>query len=312
MKIAVVGAGPTGCAAALSLAQAGFQVSLISDGRHGVGEHMPAACAPLLLQLGIPTRDLVACSGIVAGEWHWDALSHPLGGGWLLDRARFGESLRQAVRQRGIALLEPTRLVGLEPGWRLQLDQGEVRCDFLVDASGRRGVVARRLGIVRHRYTCQRALVGWLSGASEPDASLCVEELGENWAYTCRVAEGRRVAALLGPGELDWEQLQRGQLLAPRLRGYTLQAPPRIVPADASLLEEVSGPGWLALGDAAASTDPMVGQGLFAALRAGLSAPRLVGASAEVLRDHRDQLRERFHQLLLALSQPEIKLLLKK
>jgi len=245
LKIAVIGAGPTGCAAALSLARAGAEVSLISDGRHGVGEHLPAACTPLLQQLGLQPPDEIACTGILSGE---------------------------------------------------------LICDFLVDASGRRGVVARRLGIPRHRYCRQRALVGWLNGPAEEDATLCVEELGANWAYTCRIAPGRRVAALLGSGQLDWSELQRGRLLGPRLRDYVLEGSPRIVPADSSLLEEVSGPGWLALGDAAASTNPLVGQGLFAALQAGISASRLVGASAEALRAHRDGLRDRFHQLLLAFS----------
>lgn len=78
----------------------------------------------------------------------------------------------------------------------------------------------------------------------------------------------------------------------------TTYDPPRIVPADSSLLEEVSGPGWLALGDAAASTDPRAGQGLWAALLAGLSAARLVGASSQVLRDYREEVRERFHRVL--------------
>ena len=292
MKIAVVGAGPTGCAAALTLARAGAQVQLISDGRHGVGEHLPGACLPLLQQLGLSVADHLECTGITSGTWRWDGISHPLGGGWLLDRARFGESLRQAVREQSIAVLEPVRLRGLEPGWRLHLDQGELSCDFVVDASGRRGVVARRLGITRHRYTRQRALVGLLHGPlDDQDRSLCVQDLGPDWSYTCRIAPGRRVTALLGGGELEWSRLAHPP-------GYTLPDPPRIVPADSSLLEEVSGPGWLALGDAAASTDPRAGQGLWAALLAGLSAARLVGASSQVLRDYREEVRERFHRVL--------------
>lgn len=298
----MIGAGPTGCAAALSLAQAGAEVILISDGRHGVGEHVPAACAPLLQQLSMEPEG-IPCTGIVSAlqpeqtPWHWEAIQHPLGGGWLVDRANFGKSLRQAVRERGLRLIEPARLLGLEPGWRLQLDQGEVRCDFVVDASGRRGVVARRLGIPRHRYCRQRALVGWLRGpADDADATLCVEGMGIDWGYTCRIAAGRRVAAVLGPAELEWKT---GDLIGGRLQGYTLEGPPRILPADATLLEAVSGPGWLALGDAAATSNPLAGHGLFNALQAGLAAARLVGATAAVLADYQEEVRERFHRLLI-------------
>ncbi len=245
----------------------------------------------------------IECAGIVSalrGEeppWHWDSINHPLGGGWLLDRPGFGERLRQAVRGSGLQLLEPARLLNLEPGWRLQLDRGELRCDFVVDASGRRGVVARRLGITRHRYCRQRALVGWLSGpAGDEDATLCVEGLGRDWGYTCRVAKGRRVAAVLGPAELEW---RTGSLIRSRLKDYTLQGKPQILPADSTLLEEVSGPGWLALGDAAATSNPLAGHGLFNALQAGLAAAHLVGATAEVLRDYQEEVRDRFHRLLI-------------
>lgn len=302
MRIAVIGAGPTGCAAALTLARAGAEVTLVSDGAHAAGEHLPAACVPLLQQLSIEAKG-IACTGIISAlqpdqpTWHWEAIRHPLGGGWLLDRTGFGEQLRGKVREQGVNLLEPARLLGLEPGWRLHLDRGELRCDFLVDASGRRGIAARRLGIPRHRYCRQRALVGRLRGpVSDEDATLCVEGLGGDWAYTCRIAAGRRVAAVLGSGELTW---RTGPQVESRLQGYSLEAPPRILPADATLLEEVSGPGWLALGDAAATFNPLAGHGLFNALQAGLAAARLVDASVETLRDYQQEVRERFHRLLI-------------
>ena len=37
MRVAVVGSGPAGCAAAIALRRTGRQVSLIGDGRDGVG-----------------------------------------------------------------------------------------------------------------------------------------------------------------------------------------------------------------------------------------------------------------------------------
>ena len=296
MKIAIVGAGPAGCAAALALHEAGAHVQVISDGGHGVGEHLPGACAPLLPALDYQPSQ---CVGIRFGEdWQWDGISHPLGGGWLLDRARFGHSLRRAVLGRGVPILEPSRLIQLEPGWKLHLDTGPLDCDFVIDASGRRGVVARRLGIQRHRYTRQRALVGQLHGpAQDEDAVLRVQPLDPDWAYTCRTGPGRRVAALVGEGELDWANLPFA------LPGYQLQAPPRIVPADATLLEEVSGPGWLAIGDAAASHDPIAGQGILAALQAGRNTPHLVDASSQILRDYQEQIRDRFHRLLFGRAQ---------
>lgn len=312
MKVAVVGAGPAGCAAAIQLSRQGAQVTLISDGRHGVGEQLHPANRPLLQQLGLlPLSGQLECVGVVCAlspsepPWCQDFLCHPLGSGWLLDRLSFGQALRQAAVQAGVTLHEPSRLISLQrrAGWRLGLSHGELACDFVVDASGRRGVVARRLGVRRRRYLAQHAVLGWLTGPPEDsDCTLWVEALSPGWAYTCRVGTGRRVAAVLGPGRPQparwWEHLQTSRQLRQRLKGYQPVGPVRSLPADCSMLEEFSGPGWLAIGDSAMNCDPLAGQGIFAALQAGLAAAQLVDCGPARLADYGQGLRDRFFRLL--------------
>ncbi len=41
MRVAVVGSGPAGCAAAIALCRAGRDVVLVGDGLDGVGEQLP-------------------------------------------------------------------------------------------------------------------------------------------------------------------------------------------------------------------------------------------------------------------------------
>ena len=48
MRVAVVGSGPAGCAAAIALCRAGADVVLVGDGLDGVGEQLtrrPARCS---------------------------------------------------------------------------------------------------------------------------------------------------------------------------------------------------------------------------------------------------------------------------
>ena len=119
MRVAVVGAGPAGCAAAIALCRAGRQVILIGDGRDGVGEQLHPAARPLLARLGLThLSGQLDCVGVRAA-WHSSELSeqhflsHPFGNGWLLDRARFGETLRRAAVDAGAACRAPARLIGL-------------------------------------------------------------------------------------------------------------------------------------------------------------------------------------------------------
>lgn len=280
-RLVIVGAGPAGCAAAIALAPH-WDVTLVSDGRCGVGETLSPACRPLLAELGLLPLDQLACLG-VESHWHGlrqerQALQHPLGAGWLLDRPSFERTLRARALQAGARLLEPCRFLDVRPGWELDLSLGRRRCDFILDATGRRASVARRLGARRTVTRRQTAVVGTLEGF-DPDQTLCVESSGPDWAYTCRTGARTRVATWLSfgrPRPADWwPNLSRTRRVMARLEGY-LPVRLRSVPADESFLERPWGPGWLALGDAARSRDPLSGSGIFWALASGLEAARIL------------------------------------
>jgi hypothetical protein len=155
-----------------------------------------------------------------AGLQDQNFVSHPFGNGWLLDRARFGETLRRAAVAAGALLRAPARLTRLAresaaaQGWRLRLSDGEEGCDWLVDATGRRGAVAHLLGIKRRRFDRQVALVGWLATdrADDVDATLTVETTSSGWWYGCRLPGRRRVAGFVTASRPDartWESRLR-------------------------------------------------------------------------------------------------------
>ena len=57
--------------------------------------------------------------------------------------------------------------------------------------------------------------------------------------------------------------------IAVGIRSYRLVATPRLVTAESALLSPIAGEGWLAVGDAAASFDPLSSHGIGAALWSG-------------------------------------------
>jgi flavin-dependent dehydrogenase len=74
-------------------------------------------------------------------------------------------------------------------------------------------------------------------------------------------------------GLLRETQIIRDRVLS---RGYRLKETPRVVCANSSLLNTLTGESWLAAGDAAATFDPLSSQGIANALASGLHAARAI------------------------------------
>jgi flavin-dependent dehydrogenase len=287
-------------------------VVLIGDGTDGVGEQLHPAARPLLNRIGLPRLPgQLDCVGIRAA-WHspelsqQNFLSHPFGNGWLLDRASFGETLRTAAADAGALPRTPAKLIGLsrENGglhrWRLQLSDGEETCDWLVDATGRRGAVARLLGVKRRRINRQVALVGWLKTdhADDVDETLTVERTTSGWWYGCRLPGQRRVAGDVTASRPDartWEsRLRATRHLGRLVQAYRVEGALAVRAADSTILERCYGPQWVAIGDAAVSYDPLASRGLVSALGSGLAAAALVGAPESHLASWQARLQANF------------------
>jgi flavin-dependent dehydrogenase len=296
---------------ALVLARASRRVLLLDKSRDGdfkIGESLPPATMPLLRDLGLWER-FVAEGHLPSygnlSAWgspflqSTDFIFDPNGHGWHLDRARFDAFLRDQAREAGADVRSATSLLRQEwdPSvglWRLSLlgpeGKVEARCRRLVDASGRRCMVARRQGVRRladDALTAVYAVFQQAEDAPDPDqdSRTLIEATPDGWWYTARLPAGRRVAVYHSDADL----LQTSTLLAPvgfmemidrtahvreclTTHGYTMLALPKATPAQSARLERFSGEGWLAVGDAALSFDPLSSQGIMTALFEGMIA----------------------------------------
>jgi flavin-dependent dehydrogenase len=110
------------------------------------------------------------------------------------------------------------------------------------------------------------------------------------------------VAALISsdrPDLTEWEErLRSTRHIAPLLRDYRRCGPLFVRPAQSSMLERSAGSGWIAIGDAAASYDPIASRGLVAALQSGIAGAALVAASSERLAAYHADLEQRFMRYL--------------
>jgi flavin-dependent dehydrogenase len=218
---------------------------------------------------------------------------HPLGHGWHLDRKAFDRSLLAAARERGVRVLDHTRVrraTRREGVWMLELDGAAgAHGRVIVDATGRTAAVARAQGAHRRRVDRLVAVVWELAGAGprDRDGTTLVEACAEGWWYTAPVPRGRRIAVFLTDADLLPPRADRWDALAPPSRvcaafhRHRPVAAPRATDASVAYLDRVAGPGWLATGDAAASFDPLSSQGLVTALVLGRAAGEAATAPGE-------------------------------
>jgi flavin-dependent dehydrogenase len=309
--VAVVGGGPAGAVAALGLARASRRVLLVDRsgaGEFKIGEGLPPAAMPLLRDLGL--RESFVAGGHLPSYGNvsaWgssllqstDFIFDPNGHGWHLDRARFDAFLRERAGEagadvRGATSLRRQEWDGEGGFWRLSLagveGNAEARCRWLVDASGRRCVVARREGVRRRAADALTAVYALFAGTNEgaapdEDSRTLIEAAPDGWWYTALLPSNRRVAVyhsdtdllpastLLAPegfmSMLDGTEHVRGYFAG---TGYKMLGLPRATPAQSARLERFVGAAWLAVGDAALSFDPLSSQGIMTALFAGMVA----------------------------------------
>jgi flavin-dependent dehydrogenase len=302
---AVVGGGPAGAATALCLARSGLSVALVEPADRGdlrVGETLPPRVRELLAQLGVWERFAAAghCPAYaIRSAWgsaepaDQDHVFDPHGCGWHVDRRAFDRMLADAAVEGGVRLVRGvvtavTAVARKGGAWTVEVNGTRLRSDHLVDATGRGARVARRLGA---RLVTLDRLVGVVASlppertTAALEGATLIEAVADGWWYSARTPDGHMLLAYMTDGDLWARTARRDESFAAGLARAPLTrervaggpgVPVRVVAAASVRLDPASGPGWLAVGDAAMAVDPLSGQGVCLALRSGLSAAETI------------------------------------
>lgn len=316
-QVAVLGGGPAGCSTALALRRRGvLDVLLVEAGNYDavrIGESIPPESRLLMEALGI-WQDFLAeghepCLGSCS-VWGDDApgyndfLFNPHGNGWHLDRRRFDAFLARKAVEGGVELWSQTRYDGVEPlgddGFALQLTaDGEPRtvtARFVVDGTGSRSLLARPLNAVRRVHDRLSYVATFLEAPASAVLSrlTLLEAVDIGWWYAALLPDRRVAVAVASDPEIVrnaelhrkdvWlARLAETRLISRELAGCQPGCQPEsadmvLRTAWSSLLDPVCGRGWLAVGDAASSYDPISSQGIHKAMLDGLQAAEAIAA----------------------------------
>ncbi len=293
--VAIIGGGPAGIACALRLTKSNIRCCIIEREQTITwkpGEILDSKIVIPLMSLGIWDEFLrtgpLRATGTIS-SWGSDFLEKssmldPFGGAFYTDRKQFESTLCHAATHSGIQLY---RNQGLQkctrrPGhWELKTSQNKTFiANYLIEANGRGRSFSESSG--RDDYDSLVALMAYIRlRRPTTDLRFYIEATQTGWAYVAPLPQNRMVIAFLTDapylpkGKKNNHRFFSDQIR--RLRRFQNTclehtADVHIVSAKSSFRRKVFGENWLAIGDAAATYDPISGLGVISALNSGTMA----------------------------------------
>jgi len=315
--VVVLGGGPAGAAASIVLAEAGYSVTLIRPARPPgatLAQSVPPSARSLLGDLGF--LDAVASAGFVPNtgnttRWAGEPVRHEVfaaedghASGFHVDRGRLEDTLLGPLRSAGVRLLTGHSARSAErdgdDGWQVGSigpDGGRFafRARWVVDATGRHGFLARRLGRVPTGGSRTLAVVArWRGQDHDPAVAghTVVESLPDGWIWSVPVEPGVRcVTAMVDPAHTrvpggalgSWltARVREAPLMAETLRTYDPEGEAWACPASTYETTDYHRDRVVLAGDAGAFIDPLSSYGVKKALASGRVAGIAVATALE-------------------------------
>ncbi|MFO7279313.1 MAG: geranylgeranyl reductase family protein [Thermoanaerobacterales bacterium] len=307
--VVVVGAGPAGAAAAITLARAGREVTLVDKARFPrdkiCGDGLTTGALRLLEDLGLDPGAVVSWRRVddivVRGpSGHQVTFPLPRGQGTyaaVARRADLDAALLERARAAGAKVLDGHACTGVvegDEGVTVAVEgAGELEAGFVVAADGMWSPVRKHLGLATPGYRGEwHAFRQYFTGVTGPAASQLIvwfePDILPGYAWSFPLPDGRanvgfgiqrggKVARVQEMAAIWPDLLARPHVRAALGPDAQPEAPHRAWPIPARIDRvELTGRRTLFVGDAAAATDPLTGEGIGQALLTGVLAARAI------------------------------------
>jgi len=314
--VLVIGGGPAGTTVASLLAEKGRSVCLLEKAHHPrfhIGESLLPMNLPILEKLGV--LEQVDAIGIKKYAAEFNSLTTPMAQdtfyfakaekaeysfAYQVRRSEFDQILFKQCQKKGVLALEGMTVIKalLDTPVKTLLAQDEsgtvhtFTADYLIDASGRETVLAQQLKYKKKNPQHNMAAiyghftdVEWRTG--DDAGNISIYWFAHGWIWLIPLHDGTTsIGCVCWPDYLktrnsplnDFLQttLQQVPELSLRLKQATLEGTVQATANYSYRSEQMSGDGYLLIGDAYAFVDPVFSSGVYLAMQSAVRAAELV------------------------------------
>jgi flavin-dependent dehydrogenase len=303
--VIIIGGGPAGSAAAVTLIRGGFRVAIIERTdylRSRIGETLPSEIRILLTSLGVWQHFIIDShieSFTIRSSWgtaepyDTDSIYNPYGSGWHVDRARFDRMLAIEAKNAGAILFTDARVRCISKNetsdWKLAIIQHNrlhnLHAPLVIDATGQTAAIP--IGLPRSFHVIDHLIGIVLLFAGDAEPYILVEAAAHGWWYSAPLPHSHLVVVYMTDADLFaaaghnsyqfWHhRLAETKLTSKRVGTLPAITEIKIVSAASLIRRPVCGTDWLAAGDASMTFDPLSGCGVYNALKGGILAGEAV------------------------------------
>ncbi|MGE0461430.1 MAG: NAD(P)/FAD-dependent oxidoreductase [Vicinamibacterales bacterium] len=333
-RILVIGGGPGGATAATLLARQGFEVTLFEKAhfpRYHIGESLLPSVLQILDLMG--AREKMEQFGFQRkegaflewGDERWGLnfgeLSENCTYAFQVERADFDHLLLQHAASEGVKVFEGIEVQGLtfdgdrprSASWARheagandgnghagaeskEVERGEIGFDYLVDASGRNGLMATRYLQNRRYHKIFQNVAIWAYWkdadrmATGREGDIACGSIPNGWLWAIPLRDGttsvgvvvHRDTVVAREGSMDdlyFEAIEESPFIRDIVKPGRMVSKTYTEQDYSYAAQRFCGPGYFMIGDAAAFLDPLLSSGVHLATYSGLLAAAAIGST---------------------------------
>ncbi|MBG6163762.1 flavin-dependent dehydrogenase [Labrenzia sp. EL_195] len=309
--VVIWGGGIAGLAAAISLRRLGYSVAVIERSnyeRTRPGEHLPPSGVRNLEKLGLSdvlnNRKHSKCYRAHSAWWSdtfrsLDYISSHVGHGYNLRRPQFDRDLFEVAETVGAEIFlraKPVTIAAAGNQWQThffgQKETTTLASRFVVDATGRSASLARKLDATLHVADDLVAVSTQYFSSHQMEPGIFVESSDDGWWYCAVFCDGEALLSFFTDLDIYSRKFSKQKhdlernfytktVLYSKFGGHVRFENASLCSSRTQYLSTFSGKGWVAIGDAAMSFDPLSSAGISKALAHGILSASTIDYSLD-------------------------------